>query len=207
MHLVTGVTITQYRNLANDPVTSEIWKEHAFGKEFGRMAQGDDRSGTKGGDFIFVMSQDKVAQMRAKGKKSMYARVEVDFCPQKEDPNWVRITAGGNLIKYAGELTTRTADLMTAKMIWNSVIVTDSEKFMGLGIGNFYLETPIEEYEYMIMPLHLFPQHTIDQYKLQENAQNWHVYLEVWRDIYGIPQAGALANKQLKNFLAPDGYY
>ena len=33
------------------------------------------------------------------------------------------------------------------------------------------------------------------------------VYLEVRRAIYGLPQAGALANKQLKKFLAPDGYY
>ena len=51
-------------------------------------------------------------------------------------------------------------------MLWNSVISTDSEKFMGLNIGGFYLETPMDEYEYMIMPLNLFPQHTIDQYKL-----------------------------------------
>ena len=78
---------------------------------------------------------------------------------------------------------------------------------MGLDIGNSYLETPMEEYEYMLMPLHLFPQHTIDQYKLQENAQNWQVYLEVWRVIYGLSQAGPLANNQLKKFLAPDGYY
>ena len=59
----------------------------------------------------------------------------------------------------------------------------------------------------MLMPLHLFPQHTIDQYKLQENAHNGQVYLEVRRAIYGLPHAGALANKQLKKFLAPDGYY
>ena len=59
----------------------------------------------------------------------------------------------------------------------------------------------------MIMPLNLFPQHTIDQYKLQENAHNGQVYLGVWRAIYGLPQSGALANKQLKKFLAPDGYY
>ena len=136
------------------------------------MAQGDDISGTKGKNYIFVMTHDKIAQMRAKGKKPTYARVVVEFCPQKEDPNRVRITTGGNLIKYLGELTTRTADLTTAKMLWNSVISTDGAKFMGLDIGDFYLETPMEEYEYMIMPLHLFPQHTIDQYKLQENAQN-----------------------------------
>ena len=112
------------------------------------------------------MLHDKIAQMWEKRKKPMYARVAVDFPSQKEDPNQVRITAGGNLIKYAGELTTRTADLATAKMLWNSVISRDGAKFMGLDIGDFYLETTMEEYEYMIMPLHLFPQHTIDQYKL-----------------------------------------
>ena len=63
------------------------------------------------------MSHDKIAQMRAKGKKPTYERVVVDFCPQKEDLNRVRITAGGNLIKYAGELITSTADLTTAKML------------------------------------------------------------------------------------------
>ena len=52
-------------------------------------------------------------------------------------------------------------------MLWNSVISTDGKKFMGLDIGDFYLETPMEEYEYMLMPLHLFPQNTIDQYKLR----------------------------------------
>ena len=87
VHPVTGVTIAQYRKLENDPVTSEIWKEHAFGKEFGRMAQCDARSGTKGKNYIFVMSHDETAQMRAKGKKPTYARVVVDFRPQKEDPN------------------------------------------------------------------------------------------------------------------------
>ena len=79
VHPVTDVTITHYRKLANDPVTSEIWKEHAFGKEFGRMAQGDNRSGTKGENCIFVMTHKQIAQMRAKGKKPTYARVVVDF--------------------------------------------------------------------------------------------------------------------------------
>ena len=125
--------------------------------------------------------------MRAKGKKPTYERVVVDFHPQKEDTNRVRITAGGNLIKYAGELTTQIADLTSAKMLWNSVISTDGAKFMGLDLGDFYLETPMEEYKYTIMPLHSFPQHTIDQYKLQENAQNEQIYLEVLRAIYGLP--------------------
>ena len=92
------------------------------------------------------MTHKHIAQMQTKGKKPTYARVVVDFLPQKEDANRVRITAGGKFIKYTGELTTRTADLTTAKMLWNSVISTDRAKFMVLDIGGFYLETPKEEY-------------------------------------------------------------
>ena len=101
------------------------------------MVQGDNRSGTKGKNCILVMTHKQISKMRSKGKKPTYARVVVDSCPQKEDPNRFRITAGGNLIKYAGELTTQTADLTTAKMLWNSVISTDGAKFMGLDIGDF----------------------------------------------------------------------
>ena len=117
------------------------------------------------------------------------------------------MTAGGNLIKYPGELTTRTADLVTSKVLWNSVLSTENAKFMGLDIGNFYLETPIELYEYMKMPLALFLEHTIQQYELGKQAKNCFVYLEIKRAIYGLPQAGALTNKQLREYLAPAGYY
>ena len=136
-----------------------------------------------------------------------YARVVVDFRPQKDDPNRVRITAGGNLIKYPGELTTRTADLTTSKLLWNSVISTDDAWFTALDVGNFYLETPLERYKYMQLPLKHFPQHTIDQYNLRENAKNGWVYVEIRKAIYGLPQAGKLANEQLKQNLAPAGYY
>ena len=92
--------------------------------------------------------------MFARGKKPTYAKIVVDFGPQKEDPNRVRILAGGNLIQYAGDLTTRTADLI----VWNSVESTPGAKYAAFDVGNFYLETPLNEYEYMKMPLELFPQ-------------------------------------------------
>jgi hypothetical protein len=42
------------------------------------------------------------------GKKFTYARIMVDYRPQKEDPNRIRITVGGNLITYKGDVSTRT---------------------------------------------------------------------------------------------------
>ena len=78
---------------------------------------------------------------------------------------------------------------------------------MGIDISSFYLETPLDRYEYMKMPLDLFPPHTVEQYKMKDNAKNGYVYLEIRKAIYGLPQAGALANKLLKERLAPFGYY
>ena len=49
---------------------------------------------------------------------------DLDYRPPKKAPNQVCITVGGNLIKYPFELTTRTADLTTSRILWNSVIST-----------------------------------------------------------------------------------
>ena len=131
----------------------------------------------------------------------------VDFHPQKPDPNRVRIIAGGNLIHYPGELTTRTANLTTSKILWNSVVSTDDAKYMFIDIKNLYLGTPLERYEYMSIPLQLFPQHTIEQYNLRTHAKNGQVYIEIRKAIYGLPQAGILANKLLPERLRPHGYF
>jgi hypothetical protein len=66
-----------------------------------------------------------------------YARVVVNFRPQKADSHCIRITAGGNLIDYPGKLSTRTADLTTSKLMWNSVLSTKGAKYMCLDIKNF----------------------------------------------------------------------
>ena len=84
--------------------------------------------------------------MLAKGKKPTYARIVVDFRPQKEHPTSVGITAGGNLIQYAGELTTGTADSAVTKMVWNSLISTPGAKYACFDVEDFYLETPMKEY-------------------------------------------------------------
>jgi hypothetical protein len=54
----------------------------------------------------------------------MYTRVVIDHRPQKEDPNRVCITVGGNLINYPFERTTRTTNMVSSKLLWNSIIST-----------------------------------------------------------------------------------
>jgi hypothetical protein len=59
----------------------------------------------------------------------------------------------------------------------------------------------------MRMPLRIIPEHVIDQYNRREKAKNGFVYMEIRRAMYGLPQAGILANKLLKKRLAKHGYY
>jgi hypothetical protein len=77
-----------------------------------------------------------------------------------------RVTVGGNLIQYPGDVSTRLADLATSKCLWNSTISTAGAKYMCLDITNFYMGTPMESFEYMGIPIKLIPQEIVDQYNL-----------------------------------------
>ena len=177
VHPTTGETILSYKKLMNDPATMEIWQT-AFGKDFGGMAQGDNKMGQKGTNAIFVMIHDDIWLIPA-DRTITYARVVVNFRPQKMDPHRIQITAGGNLINYPGKLTTRTANLTTSKLMWNSVLSTKGAKYMCLDIKNFYLTAPLDCFKYMKMPLSLFPSWTKEQYNLDKLTKNGYVYLEM----------------------------
>ena len=88
VHPVTGETITQYRKLVKDPITREVWSA-AFGKEWGRMAQGDNKTGEKGTNSIFVMMSHEEIKHIPKDRFVTYARIVVNFRTQKKDPNRV----------------------------------------------------------------------------------------------------------------------
>ena len=92
------------------------------------------------------------------------------------------------------------------KIMRNSVISTEGVTYSCSGVGN-YLETPLPEYEYMRMPLKIFPEWTIEQYGLRDKSYKGWVYWEIRKAIYGLPQAGLLANQQLKKHLKPAGFY
>jgi hypothetical protein len=96
--------------------------------------------------------------------------------------------------------------LTTAKILINSVISTLRAKFLVIDIKNFYLNTPLGRFEYMVINLSCLPQETIDKYDLIELAQDGKVYIEIHKGMYGLPQAGILTNELLQRNLAKDGY-
>jgi hypothetical protein len=150
----------------------------------------------------FFLSHDKIRHI-PKDRTVTYACIVIDHWPQKDDPNHVPITVSGNLIDYPYKLTTQTTDMVSSKIMLNSIISMANAKFSGTDIKNMLLEKPLDQYKYMKMPLRLIPDNIIEHYGLQEKAVDGYVYMEIRKGMYGLPQAGILANKLLK--LTPSG--
>jgi hypothetical protein len=59
----------------------------------------------------------------------------------------------------------------------------------------------------MKMPVALFPTDIIEHYRLNEKVLDGYIYMEIWKGMYGLPQAGILTNKLLKKRLARHRYF
>jgi hypothetical protein len=196
----TGASL-EYRHLINYASTFTIWNKAAV-NDFGRLAQGVGNR-IEGSNTIFFIPRQAVP----KGKIVTYRRFVVDIRPNKSEVHRVRLTVGGNLIQYPGDVSTRSADLTTSKCLWNRTISTDGAKYMCIDVKNFYLGTPMDTFEYMRIPTKLIPHEIIEQYNLLPLVSDGQVYIEVQKGMYGLPQAGILANQLIARQLAIHGYH
>jgi hypothetical protein len=174
-------------------------------EEFGRLAQGNGTTVTEGTDTIRFISVHDIPQ----GKKPTYMRMVVADRPEKPNPKRVRNTIGGDRVQYDGDTSTKAAELTTCKLFLNSVISTPNARCVTGDLKDFYLQTakmPEKDFAYMFIPVEVIPPDIFEKYKLKELVTNNKVYVEVSKGIYGLPQAGKLANDQLIRHLAPYGY-
>ena len=96
-----------------------------------------------------------------------YLRYTDSLRPEKVDePHRVRITAGGNLLQYDGNITTHTAPMETIKANWNSVVSTADARYCTGDISNIYLMSDLVDSEYVKVSYSLIPQRIIDHYNL-----------------------------------------
>ena len=195
--------LLEYRHLLANPKYQKVWKK-AGAKELGRLAQGLPGI-VEGTNTFFFKSYEEIPQDRR--KDVTYAKFCCNERPEKADPNRVRITVGGDRINYPFDVGTPTADMLLVKLLFNSVISTPGAKFMSLDISNFYLETPMKRYEYMRIRLADIPEEVIEHYKLKEKAnKDGFVFVEIRRGMYGLPQAGIIAQELLEKRLNERGY-
>jgi hypothetical protein len=119
----------------------------------------------------------------------------------------VRGTIGGNLIDYAGVVAANTADLTTIKLLLNSVVSDSASDWMTLDIKDFYLNTPLDRKEYMVIHSSQIPETFFAHHDIKNLCGTKGYYLmEISKGIYGLPQAGKLAQDRLIKHLATAGY-
>ena len=195
-----------YRQLLRheDPKVRKAW-ELSSANEYGRLANGIGGR-VKGTNTIkFIRKNDVPADRR---RDVTYGSFLCKVRSEKKEKNRTRFTVGGDRINYPGEVATPTAEMLAAKILFNSVVSTRGAKFMTIDIANFYLNTPLKRPEYVRIKLSDIPEEVITAYDLRATATNdGSVYIEINKGMYGLPQSGLLANQLLQKRLNKHGYY
>lgn len=85
-------------------------------------------------------------------------------CPEKwGNPITPGLLLGGDKINYPGEVSTPTAEMMVANILFNSAISTPGATFMAIDISNFYLMTRLKCLEYLQVKLSDLPNEIIKE--------------------------------------------
>ena len=86
-------------------------------------------------------------------------------------------------------------------------VVSDNKRFMTLDIKDLYLNTPLDRSEYLRISAKLLPPEIILYNNLQPYPQKGSILFEVNKGMYGLPQAGLLAQNRLITHLTTHGYH
>ena len=77
---------------------------------------------------------------------------------------------------------------------------------MSLDLKDFFLNSIMPHPEYMSIHCKFIPDDIFHRYQLQDKVHNNHVYCQINKGMYGLPQAAVLAYDQLCAHLEPAGY-
>lgn len=118
----------------------------------------------------------------------------------------VRGTYGGNRNDFTGLTIAETADIPTVKILLNAVVSDPKANWLTTDISDFYLGTPMDRPEYMRVPTKYIPAATMKKHNLHSLVHNGGVIMKLNKGIYGLKQAGRLAQQRLIKHLAAHGY-
>ena len=147
-HQISGVA-QKYRHLIKGPLR-KIW-ERSFGNELGQLAQGIRE--VKGTNRVMFIPKYKIP----KDKKVTYGKIVCEMKPEKEDKELTRLTVGGNLLDFTGNLSVPTASVTTAKCVFNSVVSTPGFRCILEYINHFCLNNILPDPEFMQIPFENHP--------------------------------------------------
>ena len=98
--------------------------------------------------------------------------------------------------------------MVTVKLHLNSVISTKGARYCTIDLSDFYLNTPMVRPKYMHMKLKDIPSKFVKMYNLKKTAApDDTIYFKIQKGMYGLPQAGILAQNLLEEQLNKHGYH
>ncbi len=181
----------------------ELWGK-SYTTELSCLVQGIPGV-SKGTNTIVFIAHDEIPF--AWLKDVTYGHVCVNYRPTKDDPNCTRLTSGGNSVNFPGDCGTPTVDMVTVKLHLNSVISTKGACYCTIDLKDFYLMTPMTRPEYMCMKIKDLPEDFVIMYNLANKAtSDRFIYTKIQKGMYGLPQAGILAQELLEQCLNTHGY-
>ena len=201
----------EHRQLRRHPTYKQVW-DTSYANELGRLCQGIGTSTAKpneqrvpGSNTFHPIRYTDIPYDRR--QDVTYTRVVCEVRPHKSEPNRTRITIGGNRICYPGDTGTKTGSIELVKTLLNSVVSRKDARFACFDISNFYLGTPLDRPEFVRIKLADIPDEFIQEYDLTTYAHDGWIYFKITKGVYGLKQAGKLANDLLTERLAAHGYY
>jgi hypothetical protein len=134
-----------------------------------------------------------------------YSNIAIDYWPQKDDPYQIQITAGGNL-KLPWRIDNTHSGYYDIKTPLEQHPQHTTARYMCLNLKNFYLSAPPQPVQIHAYLHQYVLAWIVVQYDLLHKVVKGHIYLEMQQALWGLPQAGILANKLLCKQLVPHGY-
>ncbi len=113
------VKLLNYRQLMNSPKYKKAWSLSAANK-FGRLANGIRGCITNPTNTIKLIFQHEEPADRM--KDVTYGQFVCLVRPKKAEPSQMQFTVRGDRINYPVKEATPTAEMLVAKMLFNSVI-------------------------------------------------------------------------------------
>jgi hypothetical protein len=166
-------------------------------------------------EFVRLIETSKTMQAIKPADKPV-GRIATYYNPQPEikfrDGNKIhriRGTIGGDRAEpYPYDKAAYVADMVDVKLLLNSVVSTPGSQFMTMDITDFYLGTPLIRKAYMKVHRSQMPVQSIEYFKYTDASwwYNDYIIFEISKGIYGLPEAGKLAQDQLYVHLATYGY-
>ena len=165
-------------------------------------------------EFDRLFSTNTIKAIHAHEQPVDRRRDTTYYNPQtKEKPNRsgdtvyrIRGTIGGDRINYPGATTALTAAMPVVKLLLQAAVSEDAH-IMTMDAKDYYLNTPLLRPEYLRIPIKFISQQVIDKHNLGVYVRNDSILFSVHKGMYGLPQAGLLAQQQLITHLRRHGYH